>query len=214
MAGRPGGTNREVTGKAKDIAKHGSGLGTGPVGSTGGMSGHNVSHGSSGGSGGGKRSGGGMNPLVLIVVIVIALMGGGGGLSGLLGGGSSDDYPQVSSSGTGYSQSSGSSSSVFDNGNTGSTAGTNAGTGSSVSSTPRTFRVTAPWPLCLAAPIPRLTVPRPPVLRISILPSQAMHVRREPKSSAATGIWSRSWSTCAERIWSPEAEWRPRTFRK
>ena len=134
MAGRPGGTNRKVTGKAKDIAKHGSGLGTGPVGSTGGMSGHNVSHGSSGGSGGGKRSGGGMNPLVLIVVIVIALMGGGGGLSGLLGGGSSDDYPQVSSSGTGYSQSSGSSSSVFDNGNTGSTAGTNAGTGSSVSS--------------------------------------------------------------------------------
>ena len=136
MAGRPGGSNREVTGKAKKIEKHGSGLGTGPVGSTGGMSGQNVSQGGSGSSGGGKRSGGGMNPLVLIVVIVIALMGGGGGLSSLLGGGSSDNYSTgSSSSGSGYSQSSGSSSSTFNNGGSGSSTGTGSNSGgSSVSS--------------------------------------------------------------------------------
>ncbi|MBQ9270295.1 MAG: peptidase C11 [Oscillospiraceae bacterium] len=79
---RPQGRQKYVTDNSKGVHRRGSGLGTGPVGSS-----------QSGGQGGGRASGGssgGMNPLMIIIVLVIALLGGGGGLFGALSGGSSD----------------------------------------------------------------------------------------------------------------------------
>ena len=79
---RPQGRQKYVTNNSKGVHRRGSGLGTGPVGSS-----------QSGGQGGGRASGGslgGRNPLMIIIVLVIALLGGGGGLFGALSGGSSD----------------------------------------------------------------------------------------------------------------------------
>ncbi len=85
MDNRPRGREQHVTGQGQGLFKEGSGLGTGPVGSTGGQSGR-----TGGGSGGGKRSGGG-SPLMKIIIAAVLLLGGGGaGLSGMLGGGSGD----------------------------------------------------------------------------------------------------------------------------
>ena len=85
MDNRPKGREQHVTGQGQGLFKEGSGLGTGPVGSTGGQSGR-----TGGGSGGGKRSGGG-SPLMKIIIAAVLLLGGGGaGLSGMLGGGSGD----------------------------------------------------------------------------------------------------------------------------
>ena len=87
MENRPRGREQHVTGAGKDIYKRGDGLGTGPVGSTGGQSGRT----DGGGSGGGGKRSGGRSPLMLIVIAAVLLLGGGGaGLSGLLGGGSGD----------------------------------------------------------------------------------------------------------------------------
>ena len=109
MDNRPQGRDTHVTGAGKEIKKRGSGLNTGPVGST-------PSHSSSGnrpasssgsrpavpggsrpvrrsaqngyGSGGGQRASGGKSPLLTIIILAVALLGGGGfGLSSLLGGG-------------------------------------------------------------------------------------------------------------------------------
>jgi len=80
---RPRGRVKNVTGNSKGVKKRGSGLGTGPVGSTGG------SMGGSGTSSGGRRTtraNGKKSNLLLIIIVVVLLLGGGGGLSGLLGG--------------------------------------------------------------------------------------------------------------------------------
>ena len=87
MDNRPRGREKNVSGQGKDIYRRGPGLGTGPVGNSGGYSGR----GSSGrGSGGGKRSGGG---LPIIVVILLLLFGGGKIGLGNLSGGSSNTAP-------------------------------------------------------------------------------------------------------------------------
>ena len=78
---RPRGRERNVTGPAKGVSKRGSGLGTGPVGSTGGHSGGAQSP----SGGGGKRASGGRGGLIALVLAL--LLGGGGGLTALLGGG-------------------------------------------------------------------------------------------------------------------------------
>lgn len=84
---RPRSREKNVTGKAGDLSRRGSGLGTGPVGNKGSRADASTSlHAPSGGtsSSGPKRSGG---RLPLIAVIAILLLSGGG-LSGILGGGS------------------------------------------------------------------------------------------------------------------------------
>ena len=79
---RPRGRVKNVTGNSKGVKKRGSGLGTGPVGSTGGSVGSSKS--SSGRQG--TRASGGKGGLLKIILIVVVLLGGGGGLTGLLGG--------------------------------------------------------------------------------------------------------------------------------
>ncbi len=78
---RPRGRVKNVTDNSKGVKKRGSGLGTGPVGSTGG------SAGSTGSSslGRGTRASGKKNNLLTIIIIAVLLLGGGGGLSGVLG---------------------------------------------------------------------------------------------------------------------------------
>ena len=78
---RPRGRERNVTGPAQRVEKRGSGLGTGPVGSTGGSSGG----GGQAPSGGGKRASGGRGGLIALLLAL--LLGGGGGLTALFGGG-------------------------------------------------------------------------------------------------------------------------------
>ena len=91
---RPRGRQRNVTGRGKSVNRRGSGLGTGPVGNTGGYSGRPGRGGSVGGSNGGgrpvrsggrgNRSGGGL--IKIIVILAVLLFGGGTGLGSLLGG--------------------------------------------------------------------------------------------------------------------------------
>lgn len=79
---RPRGRVKNVTGNSKGVKKRGSGLGTGPVGSTGGSAGRT----GSGSAGRGTRaSGGNSGGLLKIIIIVVVLLGGGGGLTGILG---------------------------------------------------------------------------------------------------------------------------------
>ena len=78
---RPRGRVKNVTGGSKGVKKRGSGLGTGPVGNSGGSFG-----GGSSSSGRTTRASGKKSPLLIIIIIVVVLLGGGGGLSGLLGG--------------------------------------------------------------------------------------------------------------------------------
>ncbi|MBR6825805.1 MAG: peptidase C11 [Oscillospiraceae bacterium] len=105
MAGnRPVGRKRNVTGQGKSIGRTGSGLGTGPVGSSrpgqssgGSFGGGSFSGGSSRGNRGTRttRSGGGGLKLILIL---LALILGGGGVGGAIFGGGSgggEDYSQV-----------------------------------------------------------------------------------------------------------------------
>ncbi len=83
---RPRARQKYVTGGSKGVKRRGSGLGTGPVGSSRPSS----STGGSVSSGRGTRSSGGKSKLLYIVIaVVVLLLGGGGGLAGLLGGGSS-----------------------------------------------------------------------------------------------------------------------------
>lgn len=87
---RPRGRVKNVTNNSKGVKKRGEGLGTGPVGSTGGSMGGSNSAPS--GSGRATRAGG-KGGLIKIILIVVLLLGGGGGATGLLTsllGGSSD----------------------------------------------------------------------------------------------------------------------------
>lgn len=100
---RPRGRERNVTGPGKEIKRRGSGLGTGPVGSSGGYQGRPGSARPSGaGTGGGprnlgggpQRSGGGMSKIIMILLVL--LLGGGGGVGSLLlGGGGSSQTSQT-----------------------------------------------------------------------------------------------------------------------
>ena len=102
---RPRSRERKVTGPAKTVQKHGDGLGTGPVGSTGGQSGKN-SQPAQVGQGPQTRAvtragGGGM--IKLIALLAAVLLGGGGGLAAFLGGqpsggGQGTTTPQTSQS--------------------------------------------------------------------------------------------------------------------
>lgn len=87
---RPRGRVKNVTNNSKGVKKRGEGLGTGPVGSTGGLAGGSNDIPSGGGRA--TRAGGKKNNLLTIIIIVVLLLGGGGGatglLTGLLGGGS------------------------------------------------------------------------------------------------------------------------------
>lgn len=96
---RPRGREKNVTSNSKGVKKRGSGLGTGPVGSTGGSAG---SGSSSAGGRSTRASGGKKNNLVTIIIVLVLLLGGGGGLSGVLTGllGGSSDSSTSSSSGS------------------------------------------------------------------------------------------------------------------
>lgn len=89
---RPRGRQRNVTGQGKEIKRRGSGLGTGPVGSSGGYGGRpgrSTGGGSSRNSGGNvTRSGGGLSKIIMILLVL--LLGGGGGIGSLLFGGGND----------------------------------------------------------------------------------------------------------------------------
>ena len=78
---RPRGREKNVTGPAKKVEKHGQGLGTGPVGDAGGYAERKKGQSSSGTRS--TRGGGGVK---LIALLLVALLGGGGGLTALLGG--------------------------------------------------------------------------------------------------------------------------------
>ena len=94
---RPRGREKNVTGPGKTVHKRGDGLGTGPVGDSGGYSDRKQA--SSGGArGSGSRGGGGMK---LIVLLLVLLLGGGGGLTAFLGGQSGS---QIQTPSTGQQQ--------------------------------------------------------------------------------------------------------------
>lgn len=95
---RPRSREKNVTNNSKGVKKRGSGLGTGPVGSTGGSAGESSGKRASGGT---RASGGKKNNLLTIIIVVVLLLGGGGGLSGILGsllGVSTDDSTNSSGS--------------------------------------------------------------------------------------------------------------------
>lgn len=110
MAGnRPRGRQKNVSGPGKGVYKRGSGLGTGPVGNSGGYSGRGAGRpagsGNAGGSVGGghrmtrgTRGGGGLMKYIILGIVV--LLGGGGSLGSLfMGGGSGGNSAGY---GTGY----------------------------------------------------------------------------------------------------------------
>ncbi len=116
MENRPQGREKHVNGTGKDIYKHGSGVGGGPVGGRpSGQAGRGAPSGGRAPSGGGPRSSypgqtqysgraarSGGSPLIKIIIAVVVLLGGGGfGLNSLLGGGGSSDVPDIG----GYEQS-------------------------------------------------------------------------------------------------------------
>ena len=91
---RPRGRERNVTGAGKEIKRRGSGLGTGPVGTSGGYQGRPGGSRPAGNAGGQRnygsgpqRSGGGMSKLIIAALVL--LLGGGGGIGSLLMGGNS-----------------------------------------------------------------------------------------------------------------------------
>ncbi|MBR0305903.1 MAG: peptidase C11 [Lachnospiraceae bacterium] len=96
---RPRGRQKNISGGGKSIYKRGSGLGTGPVGSSGGYSGRPSGGCFGGGSGRGSRGprntrgGGGLGKLILLGFVV--LFGGGGSIGSLLLGGGSGDVVDV-----------------------------------------------------------------------------------------------------------------------
>ena len=85
-ADRPRSRQRNVTGAGKSIQRRGSGLGTGPVGSTGGYNGRpgggskRPNSGSSFGSG--HRSSGGGGFLKIIIILLVVFLGGGSVFTG------------------------------------------------------------------------------------------------------------------------------------
>lgn len=100
---RPRGRQKNVTGKGKAVKRRGSGLGTGPVGSTNQESESRKRSTGSGTTRSGSSSGLGK----IIIILLIVLLGGGGGLGSLLsGGGLGDILGSLGSSLLGGSQSS------------------------------------------------------------------------------------------------------------
>ena len=102
---RPRGREQNITGKGKDVYIHGEGLGTGPVGNSGGYQGRPgaqkpasspVRPAGTNTTSGGTRASGGRSPLLIIILLAVLLLGGGGaGLSGLFGGGTTTAQPSV-----------------------------------------------------------------------------------------------------------------------
>ena len=97
---RPRGRQKNVSGQGKSVYKRGSGLGTGPVGNSGGYGGRGSGRPS---GGGGHRSTGGGGLMKLIILGIVVLLGGGGGLGSLLLGGGLNGHSGSSQNG-GYTQ--------------------------------------------------------------------------------------------------------------
>ena len=110
MDNRPQGRRKNITGQGKSVEKHGSGLGTGPVGSQGGYSGRPGNQGGAPQQGGGQRStgtrSGSGGSLLYIIIAAVVLLGGGGGLTSILGGSSSTSSSTATSTTPSYSYSS------------------------------------------------------------------------------------------------------------
>jgi len=85
MANRPRGRQRNISGQGKSVGRRGSGLGTGPVGSSGGYSGRSGRSSGGGSFRGTRSSGGGL--FKIIIMVIILLTAGGGGIGSLLNGG-------------------------------------------------------------------------------------------------------------------------------
>ena len=86
---RPRGRQRNVSGAGKSINRRGAGLGTGPVGSSGGYSGrpgggNSFSSGRRNSGGNVTRSGNGGGMMKFIIIALVILLGGGGGVGSLL----------------------------------------------------------------------------------------------------------------------------------
>ncbi len=130
---RPRGREKNVTANGKGVKKRGEGLGTGPVGSTGGSVGSNST------PSGGKRAtrAGGNGGLLKIIILVVVLLGGGGGIGGvltsLLGGGAGTTNNDSSNSGSLVGDLVGSLVSTDTSGNSGS-SGSSAGMGDLIGS--------------------------------------------------------------------------------
>ena len=88
MADQPIRRKKNIESGGSGVHKQGSGLGTGPVGSSDGYSSKRPGGGGNGTTGGGgpQRSGGSRSPLSIILILAVLLLGGGGGLGSLLGG--------------------------------------------------------------------------------------------------------------------------------
>ena len=116
---RPTGRQRNVTGQGNNVSKRGSGLGTGPVGNSGGYSGRggssgrgNYSVGNGGGGDDGLRSnlltsllGSKKGLIILAVIVILLLIFGGSGLFKKLGslfGGVGDLTGLIPNTGTSY----------------------------------------------------------------------------------------------------------------
>lgn len=107
---RPRGRQQNISGSGKSVHRRGTGLGNGPVGSTGGYQGRPGGNKKAGGSlnsmgslGGGNRGsnttrsgGGGM--LKLIILALVILLGGGGGVGSLLSSNPGNVIPQTQNS--------------------------------------------------------------------------------------------------------------------
>ena len=121
---RPRGRQKNISGPGKGVYKRGSGLGTGPVGNSGGYSGRGSGRPSGGGlsggsAGGGHRSTGGGGLMKLIILGIVVLLGGGGGLGSLLlGGGLGGNTVGYDTGGSGYESSYGDSGSSQNGGYT------------------------------------------------------------------------------------------------
>lgn len=92
---RPRGRQKNITGQGKSIKRRGSGLGTGPVGSSPISS---SGRSSLNGERGVTRSGGGFSKIIIVILLLVLL--GGGGIGSIFSGGTTD-----SSSGSGNYQS-------------------------------------------------------------------------------------------------------------
>ena len=99
---RPYSRKRSDADSSGGVSKRGEGLGTGPVGSSGGYQGRGYSSGSrSSFQGGGGRGG---SSLITIIILAAALLFGGGSISGLFSSGSSEAEATSSSSGVSFQQ--------------------------------------------------------------------------------------------------------------
>ena len=95
---RPRGRDKNLVGGGTGVNKRGSGLGTGPVGTTNGRVGSGgISSGGGRRAGGGAKGLGGKGKIVLVLVVLYLLYSGGGSLFGGSSGGNDDGYSDGSS---------------------------------------------------------------------------------------------------------------------